>query len=614
MAGSEEHLFRQFRLPWVPTWVPDWLEAVLRTFATWKLLAILVLTVSGSYFGWKFLEARTGQESADLVAWESRLQNANRWELPPLLDSLFQVQNDGAMALGIRQLTSPDPERRQLAGLALRDAEQQWNQWSPDDAGKQRERVVRLLAQVVAGLHAPEQLMAVEIARQSLLQPAATDPTIRDSLLTNSRILFAQAHPAHTAGVRWGENAMGGGSPSDLGEANERPSANRGGVRPVDSNGGTGTTERDSVRDSLANGNNLEGNRFRPAGYSRQQPGDDGLGTRTPPTGERPDNIPRVSQVPLYDGEGRLIEVQMLDPTDTTTPGGLIPVGMSGSPRVPNAGRPGFATPTQIESGYRESSPPTANEFNRIGGSRINGTGSVANAPRDSANSGDTDALVADEETRRRELAAAIQLRAQSISASRQTTPRPAPSAPNRTSQADPGTEVVTSEPRRVTPPTTPLRAEVPTTPVATAPRAIPKNPYRSEDATAPDSMQPLPDAPLEDMIDWRAMSHIEVMFRLRDSIPETARQAVKELERRGFNSEYVAAARRLTNPDPREREQLILDLVASNRIEPIPFLRWLANDPDPGVQSLAINALEMLQASVKDRGAEASSEARRRR
>lgn len=103
-------------------------------------------------------------------------------------------------------------------------------------------------------------------------------------------------------------------------------------------------------------------------------------------------------------------------------------------------------------------------------------------------------------------------------------------------------------------------------------------------------------------------------MFRLRDEVPEIAEQATEELERRGFNSDYIAVARRLTSPDSRDRMQLVLDLVASQRVEPMPFLRWLANDPNPDVQSLAIDALEMLQASAQDRGADALSEPALRR
>lgn len=621
MAGSEEHLFRQFRLPWVPTWVPDWLEAVLRASlarpTVWKMLAVALLTVGVSYFGWKWLENRTGQESVDLMAWESRLQSASSWDAPLLMDSLFQVQNDAAMALGVRQLSSPDPQRRQIAGFALRDAYQKWNQWSPEKAAEQRERAVRWLAQVVGGLHAPEQSIAVEIARQSLLQPSPTDPTIRDSLLANSRVLFAQAHPAHTAAVRWDESNNVNGSSSLTRDSSERTGSNTNGTLPFDPNNRVAASRNFGANETSVNSSasGSDNNRFRPAGFSRPSNNEPWTVASSVTNQTASDNGPRTSQIPLFDGEGRLIEVQAIDPTDSTTPGGLIPVGMSGSARLPNSSRSGSPNQSEIESGYRESSAPsTRSDFNRIGDSRINGMGSVATAPTDSTIPGRTGTSDSDDDLRKRELAAALQLRAQSISATRQGPSGRVPTIRNGDSRSEPGTETVTSEPGANPPPMATPRVDRSTTPGAAVPRAIAQNPYRMGDGSPSEQMQPLPETPLEDMIDWRSMSHIEVMFRLRDENPETARQAARELDRRGFNSEYVAAARRLTNPDPREREQLILDLVASHRIEPMPFLRWLANDPDPDVQSLAINALEMLQASVRNRGADALNEARRRR
>lgn len=604
MAGSEEHLFRQFRLPWVPNWVPDWLEASLRTSATWKTLAIAILTVSASYVGWKFLEARTGQEAVDLVAWESRLNNANPWEIPVLLDSLFQIQNDAAMALGVRQLSSPDPQRRQLAGIALRDADLQWSRWSPDVAAQQRERAVRWLSQVVAGLHAPEQAIAVEMARQALRQPAAMDPTVRDSLLASSRSLFAQAHPAHTASVRWGDtyNAQ---TPPNNDRSTERTGVNLNNFTNTDANHriagpGTGTSI-----------DNSDGNRFRPAGFSRRN--DESRAPNSPSSQREPqDSSQGTSQIPLYDNEGRLIEVHVLDPTDSTTPGGLIPIGMSSNNRSPNPRQGDFNGTSEVESGRRDPASGTSSgEFNRIGGPRIDQPGLIATEPVD-AIPGRTDARL-DDEMRKRELDAAFQSRAQSVAALRRNPTNRGSTTPKRREVADSGTEIVTSEPQVTQPPAS-LRTEVPAMPVATAPRSIPKNPYRTGDPAAVESETPLPINEPAVEINWQPMSHIEVMFRLRDENPVSARQAIKELERRGFNSEYIAVARRLTSPNPREREQLILDLVASHRIEPMPFLRWLANDPDPGVQSMAINALEMLQASVRERGADALNEAIRRR
>lgn len=609
MAGSEEHLFRQFRLPWVPSWVPDWLEAVLRAPLTWKLVAITLLSVAVSYFAWTQLERQTGQESVDLAVWESRLAGATNAELPVLLDSLFQVQNDAAMAMGIRQLTVSDPIRRQLAGLALQDSHQQWSQWSPENASRQRERVVRLLAQVVGQLHAPEQVIAVGLARQTLLQPSPMDSTIRDSLLANSRILFAQAHPAHTGAVRWEDSRSSNRIQSfvNRGES-ERPGS--------DPNWPTAAVQSNPV---AANGNfsnndttpsgSQNSNRFRPAGFSRSSTSDSANTNATPTNQQRIDNGPRPSQIPLFDGEGRLIEVQPIDPTDASTPGGLIPVGMSGSARLPTSSS---TTQSQLESGYRESAELSPNGSNRIGSSRTNSPETMADDSGSHTIPGRSVSSPTDAENRKRDLANAFQLRAQSVSTTRQRPNDRTQPNRNERSRVGPDTEIVTSEPSPVplatesVPPDQPLRAATP--------RSIPQNPYRGGNSAASQDLQPIPDATADLAINLESMSHIEVMFRLRDRVPGTAEQAEKELERRGFNSDYVAVARRLTSPDPRERMQLVLDLVASQRVEPTPFLRWLANDPDREVQSLAIDALEMLQSSVQYRGADALSEARRRR
>ncbi len=615
MAGSEEHLFRQFRLPWVPNWVPDWLEAMLRAPILWKSLGVTILTVVVSYLGWTFLEDRTGQESVDIAAWESRLSSATNAELPLHLDTLLQLQNDAAIALGIRQLTGSDPERRRLASLALQDAALQWSQWSPENASRQRERAVRLLAQVVSGLHAPEQVIAVELARQAMLQPPPLDTSLRDSLLSNSRILFAQAHPAHTGGLRW-DDASQTDRPTDPARRSEfeRPSSTSNWSTTFDANNPVASSTNPTFGEANP-GDNGNSNRFRPVGFSRLQTSPSGNSGGQTNQSQRFDNGPQTSQIPLFDGEGRLIEVQSIDPIDHTTPGGLIPVGMSGSPRLPNSSS---SLPEQRESGYRESAPAPGNLPNRIGGSRIHSPENIATIPLGQPIPGRTDSLALDAEARQRELASAFQLRAQSISATRQRTIDRIP-ANGVNSQIEPDTEIITSRPSTTPPPATPA----PTTESPTAPprltegtlrRSLPQNPYRgggSLSSSDDPSAEPLP---VEPSVNWRAMSHIEVMFRLRDEVPEIAEQATEELERRGFNSDYIAVARRLTSPDSRDRMQLVLDLVASQRVEPMPFLRWLANDPNPDVQSLAIDALEMLQASAQDRGADALSEPALRR
>jgi hypothetical protein len=298
--------------------------------------------------------------------------------------------------------------------------------------------------------------------------------------------------------------------------------------------------------------------------------------------------------VPLFDDEGREIEFQPIDPTDPSTPGGLIPVRMSSGVPTPTTDGQRRDEPMNPETAVTDSDL----ESNSDPPSRVRGSRSdpVPN-----------DAPIAFQApmARQRELEAAMKLRAQSVSTSRRVLNDTAPpQSQNRVNSSEntPQTETVISESGpTVRPGFIGQTNDASSTAASSSPRPLPRNPYRGSESWTP-APQPFPTTPSESreaMGEWASLSHIEVMFRLRDENAETAAQAAKELNRRGFDSDYVAVARRLTSSDPQEREQLILDLVSGQRVEPLPFLRWLANDPDSRVQSLAVDALEMLNRSV---------------
>lgn len=667
MVQTDDNLFRQFRLPWVPAWVPDWIEAPLRSSRIWSVLALVVVTAALSYAGWRALQAQTGQADIDLATWEQRLKAAEPRQRPELLESLFQLPNDGALALGLAYLNSVDASERRVAGLALRDAADQWNQWPVPAATAQYERAVRLLAEIVSELHAPEQSLAVELARQAMIRPGSADPSLRDSLRAQALTVMSRANSAHSAGLiaaddrnlldgdidPWRNSAA---APSRTGSTESAPRLAPG-DQPRD-NPRARSAELPADRESNTDGRVAESttgsaaNRFLPAGFARPT-----RDTNPPPnSGDWANPATPPSQVPLFDERGRRIEVRTLDPAQLTVPGGLIPVEMSGFAPTPARSS---SNPGSTESSLRRPTDPenTAAASDRIGTARL-----PEAAPNGSASAAGP---VVPLDTLRRELAAALERREQDLVAAQREdrSPRFRPTTPQQTQE----TEIITSRP--ALPPTPPTRVAdllpandnerdlqappstdgIPGRTVA-APRnasprpRLPSNPYRSsarangepnplsEDvarsATSPapnraSAMPTLSDSGPSSLVPsgdgerpgspsrrqvprpssaLSRLSHIEVMQLLRSPDPNRVNQAVQELGQRGFNADYVAVARRLTSPDANERYQLVFDLLSSTRVDPNPFLRWLATDPDPEVQSLAIEALEMLNASGKNR------------
>ncbi len=677
MAQSDDNLFRQFRLPWVPAWVPDWIEAPLRSHRIGSALALALVTTLLTYAGWRVLQAQTGQADIDLREWEQRLSTAEARQRPVLLEAIFQLPNDGAVALGLAYLNSPDSNERRAAGLALRDAAEQWNQWPAPAATAQYERTVRLLAEFVQALHAPEQALAVDLARQAMIRPAIADPTLRDSLRAQALAVMSRANSAHSAGLfpdetrgnpdervaprptRTAADRLDWGLPPNPGAPRSTPLGDPLGPRsaelPRD-----GDSREAGVDGRVAGGPaSNPANRFVPAGFAR--PPRDGSSSLS--TGETGAAGASESQVPLFDDRGRLIEVRTLDPAQLTAPGGLIPVEMSGF--APTRQPPG---PGVSESSFRRPTAATREDLtpNRIGSARM-ADGSLS-TPESSP--GSTPVVPLD--TLRRELALALERREQDLIASQREagSPRFRPADTERSRE----TEIITSRPV-LTPPAgdreapdfptppppsginnpVPANDAIPSRTVA-APRGeaarprLPSNPYRSSgpgasseptdspaNPTDPDNMASagaMPGQRAPNTLQFNTpglanatpsvspgrlpvgsrrqvprptttlsrLSHIEVMQRLRSPDPNQVNDAIQELGQRGFNADYVAVARRLTSPDPNERYQLVFDLLSSTRVDPNPFLRWLANDPDPEVQSLAIEALEMLNASGKNR------------
>lgn len=679
MAQSDDNLFRQFRLPWVPAWVPDWIEASLRSHRLWSALALALVTTLLTYAGWRLLQAQTGQADIDLREWEQRLSSVEARQRPELLEAVFQLPNDGAVALGLAYLNSPDSNERRAAGLALRDAAEQWNQWPAPAATAQYERTVRLLAEFVQSLHAPEQALAVDLARQAMIRPAIADPTLRDSLRAQALAVMSRANSAHSAGLlpdetrgnpdepvapllnRTAADRLDWGLPPNPAAPSSTPNGDPLGPRSAE-------LPRDGdSRETGFDGRVASGpatnptNRFVPAGFARP-PRD---GSSPPSTWENGNVGASESQVSLFDDRGRRIEVRTLDPAQLTAPGGLIPVEMSGfspTPQPPGSGS------SVSESSFRRPGATTRNDdsLDRIGAARM------ADGPLSNPESNPDDTPVLPLDTLRRELAVALQRREQDLIASQREagSPRFRPADTERSRE----TEIITSRPVLTpsssarestafptTPPpsgiTNPVPANdaIPSRTVA-APRGeaartrLPSNPYRSSELGASSETNDSPSNPsdldnplsesglprqrapntlefttpeLENLAPsvspgrlpagsrrqvprptttLSRLSHIEVMQRLRSPDPNQVNDAIQELGQRGFNADYVAVARRLTSPDANERYQLVFDLLSSTRVDPNPFLRWLANDPDPEVQSLAIEALEMLNASGKNR------------
>ncbi len=90
----------------------------------------------------------------------------------------------------------------------------------------------------------------------------------------------------------------------------------------------------------------------------------------------------------------------------------------------------------------------------------------------------------------------------------------------------------------------------------------------------------------------WTQLSHLEVMRWLRSKDAATARAASAELQRRGFESNHLELAMRLTDPDAKARREFAELLPRISGVDARPWLWWLTEDDDPTVRSTAISIL----------------------
>lgn len=84
----------------------------------------------------------------------------------------------------------------------------------------------------------------------------------------------------------------------------------------------------------------------------------------------------------------------------------------------------------------------------------------------------------------------------------------------------------------------------------------------------------------------------IVLMKQLRAGDAQAAAAAQTELIRRGFTSVHIELARRLFDPDPRLRRDLVRMLPSLQEIDAVPWLLQLCRDADSDVRLLAITLL----------------------
>ncbi|MEE8451612.1 MAG: HEAT repeat domain-containing protein [Thermoguttaceae bacterium] len=89
-----------------------------------------------------------------------------------------------------------------------------------------------------------------------------------------------------------------------------------------------------------------------------------------------------------------------------------------------------------------------------------------------------------------------------------------------------------------------------------------------------------------------RAAETIVLMKRLRTGEMQAAANAEAELIRRGFTSMHLELARRLFDPDPRVRKDLVHVLPSLQNVDAVPWLLSLCRDADSDVRLLAITLL----------------------
>lgn len=104
----------------------------------------------------------------------------------------------------------------------------------------------------------------------------------------------------------------------------------------------------------------------------------------------------------------------------------------------------------------------------------------------------------------------------------------------------------------------------------------------------------PLPESPAGGEV--AEPSELEVMQDLHSADSSVAQEAADKLTRRGYKPMHLALARRLTDPDPKQRLALVEALPRVKGIDPRPWLLKLSEDADEEVRSAARSILKTSQ------------------
>jgi hypothetical protein len=90
----------------------------------------------------------------------------------------------------------------------------------------------------------------------------------------------------------------------------------------------------------------------------------------------------------------------------------------------------------------------------------------------------------------------------------------------------------------------------------------------------------------------WTSMETVDVMRGMQADESGTVAEARAELVRRGFSEVHLELARRLFDPDPEVRKQLVRTLPQLHSIDAMPWLLRLTQDGDAEVRLAALTLL----------------------
>ncbi|GEM_PF-2297821 len=631
-AKSEEELFQQFR----PTGVSAWGAAISQASRPyWVLLGIGLAVVVGSWAALTYLPATTGQQYSSIEDWKNRIETASEQELLPVFLSLYQVQNDKVIELGVNYMLASDSQKRLASGVALRDSVKSWKEWDFDASTQQVNRVALSLANHVSMLNSPEQAVAIEVARQLLLWPTGSDADSHTQLLLSCENIFKQANRAFDDGVRSPTLEDYLLATTAYNRLNSPETSDPEGVLSLDRLGGgdligqlPSQSQNRTNNSSFSSSPNV---RMFNSGYRRRS-----RDLNQMPENELNDDGPlETAMVPLLDEAGSRMNVSSVDPSTMQLPGGLIPITVSGSGGVRSnlAGSRGIGNraseqdrnlqPNQSQNAGRSLPPrdsllqalekrniqdtqmmPGPDSYGQeLRGRDLRGNnlsperGLAGNRSGVGSDTGDGN-NPGNEQPMKSGQSPVVQDRSafqgSSGSLGRNENQSGLSAGPSLESGPAASSAGTLDEPRR-----------------------LPENPYRSRSSAGSmqETMQRLPSQtlggnrndlqarmPLSDSSAWEMpsspmsqWSHIQLMQQLRNSDTTVANRSEEELRRRGFTSEYLSIAYRLTSDDPVQRFDLVQELVQSSKVEPLPFLKWLSDDQHPEVRAAALEQLRLL-------------------